>query len=435
MDAATHNSSFLLASLTSGQGTGMSAAGSSQAVDNYGKSGRSSFSSSFDQSTQALQSEAEQNGPLRAVNGLLTEHAATTGTGLPLLEGQGVAADMSNEDVLSLISQLQGEGAEALVNRLASLLQGQSGLTGSKLATSQQAQQVDAVFANIRQLLGSTGSSGSSSQLSQTMMANLGRVEQLAQQSQSAGVAKFGMNLRQAFTESGLSQTGERNDSVSNSVIARDFTGNAVVTPMPVLLDRMSALSNERQLSAGLLDSLDTTEVPDSIVQLGKTAGLQASSGSRPMSSFIQAPLAAPQWQSEFGDRLMMMSRVATQGQNQVAEIRLNPAHLGPIEVRVVMKDDLASITFSAQHGVVRDAIESSLPRLREMFNNSGLMLADANVSEHSLRDQHKQGRDSETGDQHGMTDTDLSMNEQTKLISQIDLSAVTSARALDLYA
>ncbi len=428
MDAATHNSSFLMASLTSGQGGGVSVAGVSQAVDNSVKSGQSSFSSSFDQSTQALQTEAENSskhsdmdGILRAVNELLVGHAAATGTGLPLLEGQSVAADMSNEDVLSLISQLQGEGAEALVNQLASLLQGQSGLAGSNFTTSQQ---VDAVFANIRQLLGNAGLSGSPSQLSQTTMANFGRLEPLAQQSQSAGSAKFGMNLRQALTESGVSQTGERNDSASSSVIARDFTSNAVVTPMPVLLDRMSALSNERQVNSGLLDRSDTTEIPDSIVQLGKTTGLQASSGSRPMSSFIQVPLAAPQWQSEFSDRVMMMSRVATQGQNQVAEIRLNPAHLGPIEVRVVMKDDLASITFSAQHGVVRDAIESSLPRLREMFNNSGLMLADANVSEHSLQDRHKQGQESEAGNQYGMTDTDLSMNEQTE-----------SVRALDLYA
>jgi len=492
MDAGSQNNSFLLASLISGQGVGMSASVASQAIDNSTKPVNSSFLSSLNRSTQKLQPELvnpvnplDMDGLLRAVNELLMGHAATTGSGLPLLEGQDLAAEMSNEDVLSLISQLQGPEAEALVGKLADLLQGlgrpaggaavlpglqglagttgnesvlssisqqqgQAGTVGSELSAQQRRQQVDALFSKIRQFIDNAASSDSLSQLSKTTVANIEAASQLAEQSQSGDrrlleklnavlaqqsltteVAKAGVNLRQISTESGLTPMGDKSDSFSNPDTARDLFGKAVVTPMPVLLERMAAVSSERQLNSGILDPMNT---PVSFVQPGKADGLLANSEPRVVTSFIQSPLTAPQWQSEFSDKVMMMSRVAGQGQNQVAEIRLNPAHLGPIEVRVAMKDDQASIIFSAQHGVVRDAIEASLPRLREMFSNSGLMLADANVSEQSLQQRHKQDRN-ESGGQYANTDAGQSMNEQTELISQIDLSMISSSVALDLYA
>ena len=495
MDAASQNSSFLLASLISGQGAGMSVGSASQAVDNTAESGGASFLSSLNQSTQELQFVAgspamppDMDALLQAVNKLLAGNAATMGNELPLADGNGFAADMSNEDLLSFISQLQGEGAEALAEQLTSLLQGQAGgaagnedvlsslqgegteslegqlasllqgragMSGSEVtAQEQHRQKVDALFAKVRQLIENTASSDPLSQLSQATMANIEVVDQLAaqsqlgdrrllerlnailpQQSQAAEAAKVDVNLRQPLAEPGLALVAENSDSVSNTVVARDLTTNAVVTPIPVLLERMVAASNGHQPNTDLSDWSESADVQASIAQLGKAIGSQANSVSRPVSSFIQAPLTAPQWQTEFSDKVMMMSRVASQGQNQVAEIRLNPAHMGPIEVRVVMKDDQASITFSAQHGVVRDAIETSLPRLREMFNNSGMMLADASVSEHSLQERQQQKQQSGSGEQYGRADSGVAANEQATLISQIDLSAMSSPMALDLYA
>jgi hypothetical protein len=71
----------------------------------------------------------------------------------------------------------------------------------------------------------------------------------------------------------------------------------------------------------------------------------------------------------------------------QQAQFRIHPPDLGPVEVRVTIKHDQASVQFIAQHGLVRDALEDSIPRLREMMSNQGLTLADANVSEQGARD------------------------------------------------
>jgi flagellar hook-length control protein FliK len=53
------------------------------------------------------------------------------------------------------------------------------------------------------------------------------------------------------------------------------------------------------------------------------------------------------------------------------------------------MEGDKATLAFASQHAAVRDALESALPRLREMFAQNGLDIVDVNVS-----DQHANGRD-----------------------------------------
>ncbi len=62
------------------------------------------------------------------------------------------------------------------------------------------------------------------------------------------------------------------------------------------------------------------------------------------------------------------------------AQIRLNPEHVGPIDVRVRLDGDRVSAEFSSAHSEVRQAIEASLPRLRDMLGQHGLQLGQANV-------------------------------------------------------
>ena len=70
------------------------------------------------------------------------------------------------------------------------------------------------------------------------------------------------------------------------------------------------------------------------------------------------------------------------------AEIRLNPANLGPIEVRIDMDNEQVNLAFTSRHAEVREAVEQALPRLREMLEDKGLNLSDANVSQHSFAQQ-----------------------------------------------
>jgi len=73
------------------------------------------------------------------------------------------------------------------------------------------------------------------------------------------------------------------------------------------------------------------------------------------------------------------------------AEIRLNPAHLGPIEILIDMSEDQVNVSLSSRHAIVREAMEQALPRLREMLDENGFNLADADISKHSFAEQREQ--------------------------------------------
>ncbi len=81
-------------------------------------------------------------------------------------------------------------------------------------------------------------------------------------------------------------------------------------------------------------------------------------------------------WQQVMGQRL---SRMVMQG-THAAQIQLDPPELGKLGVRVSLVGDEASVQFTSQHSAVRDLLESSAPRLREMMAEQGLELVDVGV-------------------------------------------------------
>jgi flagellar hook-length control protein FliK len=117
----------------------------------------------------------------------------------------------------------------------------------------------------------------------------------------------------------------------------------------------------------------------------------------------IDAPLRSPQFAQELGDRVVWM--LGRQG--QTADIALNPAHLGPLEVKISMAGGEAAAQFFSPHQQVRDAMEAALPRLREMLADAGVTLGQAHVRDESLSRQGTPGdadRQSAGGDEgHGM--------------------------------
>jgi flagellar hook-length control protein FliK len=55
------------------------------------------------------------------------------------------------------------------------------------------------------------------------------------------------------------------------------------------------------------------------------------------------------------------------------------------------MEGDKATLAFASQHAAVRDALESALPRLREMFAQNGLDIVDVNVSQENTPGRQEQ--------------------------------------------
>jgi flagellar hook-length control protein FliK len=108
-----------------------------------------------------------------------------------------------------------------------------------------------------------------------------------------------------------------------------------------------------------------------------------ASTGAETAAS-MERPVGQSGWGEDLGNRIQWMIGK----HQQTAQIRLNPTHLGPMEVRVTVKDDQAHVVLIAQNGVVREALDAALPKLREMLAEQGLKLDDADVSERESSEQ-----------------------------------------------
>jgi flagellar hook-length control protein FliK len=135
----------------------------------------------------------------------------------------------------------------------------------------------------------------------------------------------------------------------------------------------------------------------------------------------IARPLTHPDWSKDLGDQIVWMNNKAI----PAAEIKLNPAHLGPISVRIDVNQDQATILFTAQHAEVKEAIEASIPKLREMLGTQQLNLINVNISQNSTSDQGRSQSQtfSKTPENHeqgieGITDT-LEKTEHDRIVSK----------------
>ena len=70
----------------------------------------------------------------------------------------------------------------------------------------------------------------------------------------------------------------------------------------------------------------------------------------------MRAPLGSAAWADELGARVTWM---VDRGE-QVASLRLSPENLGPVEVRIAMREGETSVWFGAAHADTRAAIEQS---------------------------------------------------------------------------
>jgi flagellar hook-length control protein FliK len=97
----------------------------------------------------------------------------------------------------------------------------------------------------------------------------------------------------------------------------------------------------------------------------------------------VQTPVGTGGWTEELGTHVIWM---AHQGVSS-ASLRLQPEHLGPLEVRISIHDTTASVWFGASEPETRSALEAALPQLKEMFTAQGMTLTDAGVSREPPRD------------------------------------------------
>ena len=126
----------------------------------------------------------------------------------------------------------------------------------------------------------------------------------------------------------------------------------------------------------------------------------------------VHTPVGSGAWADEIGARVVMM----TESGNHTASLKLSPEHLGPLEINITVRDEKASVWFGAAHADTRAAIETALPRLREMFESQGLSLADAGVFREPPREQPVVKNNTTSAGQGGAVEETVTVSARTRL-------------------
>jgi flagellar hook-length control protein FliK len=192
-------------------------------------------------------------------------------------------------------------------------------------------------------------------------------------------------------------------------------------------------------LSAELLADNKHSDIIDELADIHELHSdshtLHSNSVNPPASKFavsIPVPMSkGPAWQQSFGEKVVWLVNQKV----PEAELKINPPHLGPLEIKISVNQDQASVVFSSQNHLVRETVESAIPRLREMLGDNGLNLANVDVSDKSFANQRQTGEFSGNSNNHGYSRWQPSDNMEDAPIQGIVQELNTSAGVVDYYA
>lgn len=126
----------------------------------------------------------------------------------------------------------------------------------------------------------------------------------------------------------------------------------------------------------------------------------------------LELPLGSAQWGSQIFQRVAWLTGHGI----AAAEIHLNPAELGPMQVRVDQRQDSATVVFTSHNSSTREAIEASLPRLRELFSEQGMELLDVDINS-GEQQAHANQHDDVDNPAESQTNADLALDKQSDVL------------------
>jgi flagellar hook-length control protein FliK len=121
------------------------------------------------------------------------------------------------------------------------------------------------------------------------------------------------------------------------------------------------------------------TSTADSAAAAATSSAAQTSGA---VTAQLHSAVGSNAWANELGARVHWMAGAGISS----ASLRLTPEQLGPVEVKISVHENAASVWFNAAQPETRTALEQALPRLKELFASQGMNLAQAGVSDQSAR-------------------------------------------------
>lgn len=147
-----------------------------------------------------------------------------------------------------------------------------------------------------------------------------------------------------------------------------------------------------------------------------------------PTPAAVNTPVTSPVWPQQLGQQLVQF---AQRGGDQLVQMQLHPAELGPLSISLKMGEQGAQAHFLSSHAQVRQVIEQAIPQLREALAEQGIALGETSVG--GQRESSEQGlaqQPSGGGGQPGHEG-----GEEDSLLAPTQKAPVTLDGRVDLYA
>ena len=243
-----------------------------------------------------------------------------------------------------------------------------------------------------------TGLEFALSQLNEAIKVVSVKTEALKQDS-SPALFGFSYNTANSRGEGSQWQKYDPQQLSQNGQLSSDNMSNTGLTPDQLVskTDRSFQFQMEQLVSEKMLDTNDRASVlSDALIEtkdktINQLSDLQLKSpgdGLKQYSTTLSTPVNAQNWSDELSQKIVWFS-----GRNiNAAEMHLNPAELGPIDVKISVQNEVTTVTFNVNNASVKDLLESSVVRLREMMEANGVNVGEVNIDADSRGESGQQG-------------------------------------------
>jgi flagellar hook-length control protein FliK len=272
-------------------------------------------------------------------------------------------------------------------------------------------------------------------------LTQLGSAPQLAPDAPAAGDGVEGDALLARDGGRGESGLGGRGLSLRASLLQRELildpraaaTSSAAALQVDALLGRGASPSNDSA------DSLVAMLPPDG-VRPAFAQTLSQATALRHEQASIPVPLDSPDFSQKLADQVRMWVGQASLNGPMTAELHLNPAEMGPINVKISLEGSAAQVDFAAAALETRQAIEASLSMLSSALDDVGLSLAGGGVSSQTPQQTLAGGGNREqgagaAGKPDGSPQHEEADDPGTTGLRQVSLPRSSRLGGLDLYA
>ena len=182
-------------------------------------------------------------------------------------------------------------------------------------------------------------------------------------------------------TADGENTDNELLSGSSNDEVQRLTTGKGE--------DFSNLLKTDASVTQAVVDVNGAKPIQTNLVQTDKLVSFNQQTQAN--NNLLEQPvdIQSKQAASIMGERVMMM---ISQGKQEV-QIRLDPAELGSMFIKVQVQQDQVQLNIQTQAGLSKDIIEQNMPRLREQLAQQGIQLGDANVEQQSQQSSQQQSQ------------------------------------------